>query len=51
MKITAFADNPFLARMAGAPGWGLGGVRAIESGDPAGTVSQTLNGNVGHTFF
>ncbi|WP_286705449.1 hypothetical protein, partial [Acidiphilium sp. 37-64-53] len=34
MKIAAFADNPFLARMAGAPIRGLGGVRAIEFDDP-----------------
>ena len=50
MKISAFADNPFLARMAGAPVLGLGGIGTIEFGEPNRAVGQTLDGDVGDTF-
>lgn len=51
MEIPAFADDAFLARMAGAAVWRLGGIGAIQGGDPAGAVCQPLNGDVSHTFF
>lgn len=50
MEIPAFADDAFLARMAGAAVGRLGGVGTIKGGDPAGAIRQPLNGDVSHAF-